>query len=586
MKVQLNKARSWSDGTQEYTQYEAKVTNDTASQIANTTIQITCDKMAHFWNIDATPTPGTYQLPQWATPIAPNGSHTFGFITSGATPANVIVTLPNTLPPLPTLPTPPTQPQTLTFEQASAAYLQDYPDVKAAGMDPWKHYTLHGKSEGRVWRGATPDTMTFEQASQIYLQDYPDVKAAGMNAWDHYTRHGQSEGRLWKGAKPTDPAPKPQPPQPPQPQPPQPPQPQPSQPQPPQPQPQPQPSTGPRNYTAKNGKIYLNDTELKINGMNWFGLNTTTHSVHSLWVTPLDEYISILKRHNYNAVRLTLSANLMLNLDSLKVGGITESINPGLSNLTAGQHLDDLIDRLARAGVLVMLNLHRMSGEGDNAEDIGPYWYSDAYPQHRIIEAWVSIAKRYVNRPNVFAMDIKNEPHAASWGTNDPNTDFAAFCKRVGDAILQVNPNVLIGVAGVTRCVWSDSVGPALQHPVNLQVPNKVFYTPHFYNVYRWWPNVDFKSYMDECVGNVVRAGLPVIIGEWGYNEADQSDMRWLADFTAYLNSLNFTNCMYWAINENAGENHAILSPQSANVKQFKIDAIKRVTPEASQLTF
>jgi hypothetical protein len=34
-----------------------------------------------------------------------------------------------------------------TFD--GAAYLADHPDVAAAGMDPWKHYSEHGRREGR-----------------------------------------------------------------------------------------------------------------------------------------------------------------------------------------------------------------------------------------------------------------------------------------------------------------------------------------------------------------------------------------------------------------------------------------------------
>jgi endoglucanase len=435
----------------------------------------------------------------------------------------------------------------LSHAEASKQYLTEYPDVRAAGMDPWDHYIRHGASEGRTWKG---EGMSFVQACKLYLDDNSDVKAAGMDPWDHYTRHGSGEGRLWKGLPifkiPHNVS---------------------------------QNGNKTEGYTAKNGKIYKGDKEVKINGINWFGMNTGTYCVHSLWSTSLDEYISILKRSGFNAVRLVLSAKVMLNLDALIVNSVDETLNSGLKGKTAGQHLDDLIDRLGTAGILVMLNLHRMTGEGDNAEDIGPYWYSDAYPETKIIDAWVTIAKRYASKDNVFAMDIKNEPHGASWGTNDVMTDFAAFCERVGNAIIEVNPRVLIGVAGVTKCVWSDNVGPAVRRPVTLSVGDKVFYTPHFYNVYRWWPNVDFKAYMDECVGDVVRAGMPVIVGEWGYNESDELDMRWLADFTAYMNALGVTNCMYWALNENASENHGILAPGSANVKQFKIDAIQRLTP-------
>ena len=456
----------------------------------------------------------------------------------------------------------------LNFEQACERYLVDNPDVAAAGMDPWDHFIRHGETEGRAWKG---ERMSFEQARQRYLVDNPDVAAAGMDPWDHFVRHGKGEGRAWKGATTQGPVPS---------------VPVPSVPVPSVPVP-PVPS-GPvdNNYFARDGKIYFGGSELKIRGINWFGFNTGTHCVHSLWSTGLDEYISVLKNSGFNAVRLVLSAKVMLNLDSLTVNSISETLNPGMSGMTAGQHLDDLVTRLGRAGILVMLNLHRMSGEGDNAEDIGPYWYSGEYPESRIIEAWVTVAKRYASSANVFAMDIKNEPHGATWGTGDTGTDFAAFCERVGNAILAVNPRVLIGVAGVTKCVWSDSVGPAVARPVRLNAADKVFYTPHFYNVYKWWPNVDFKAYMDECVGNVVRAGLPVIVGEWGYNEGEASDMQWLDDFTAYLNAAGIENCMYWALNENAGDNQSILAPGSANVKGSKIEVIKRVTREAYRLSF
>ncbi len=32
----------------------------------------------------------------------------------------------------------------------AAWYLSAYPDVAAAGIDPWEHYQYHGKTEGRL----------------------------------------------------------------------------------------------------------------------------------------------------------------------------------------------------------------------------------------------------------------------------------------------------------------------------------------------------------------------------------------------------------------------------------------------------
>ncbi len=339
-------------------------------------------------------------------------------------------------------------------------------------------------------------------------------------------------------------------------------------------------------FTAKGGKILMGNQEVKINGINWFGFNTPINSVHSLWQTSLDEYIKILVDNKFNAVRLVMSAKVMLNLDTEKVNGANEDKNPGINGMTAGDFLDELVDRLADAGILVMLNLHRFTGEGSNEEDIGKVWFNEAYPQDKIIEAWVTVARRYIGSPNVFAMDIKNEPWGSKWGGGDPKTDWPAFCQKVGDAIHAVNPKVLIGVAGVTEIVWSDNVGGAEKAPIKLKLPDKVFYTPHFYTIFKYKPDADFKSYMDKCVGNLVKSGATVIVGEWGWDETNAEDVKWMEQYVAYMNSIQLANSFYWALNENAGLNHGILKTGSSTVKIDKIAYIQLSSPDPTKLSF
>lgn len=43
--------------------------------------------------------------------------------------------------------------------------------------------------------------LSCEEAKSEYLKDNVDVKNAGMDAWDHYTNHGKSENRKWKGSE-------------------------------------------------------------------------------------------------------------------------------------------------------------------------------------------------------------------------------------------------------------------------------------------------------------------------------------------------------------------------------------------------
>jgi GT2 family glycosyltransferase len=66
-------------------------------------------------------------------------------------------------------------------------YLENYPDIAAAGVDPARHYLRYGASEGRN-PGPLFDT-------SWYLQQYPDVRVAGVNPLIHYLRYGALEGR-------------------------------------------------------------------------------------------------------------------------------------------------------------------------------------------------------------------------------------------------------------------------------------------------------------------------------------------------------------------------------------------------------
>ena len=70
-------------------------------------------------------------------------------------------------------------------------YLDQAPDVAAKprwAENPALHYLLHGGQEGRR------PSACFN--SGWYLEQYPDVKAAGMNPLLHYLHHGRTEGRL------------------------------------------------------------------------------------------------------------------------------------------------------------------------------------------------------------------------------------------------------------------------------------------------------------------------------------------------------------------------------------------------------
>ena len=336
-------------------------------------------------------------------------------------------------------------------------------------------------------------------------------------------------------------------------------------------------STTMLNYTCQDGKVYQGTTKLDLFGMNHFGMNEKEHAFHSLWISSFDDYVSIMKENGVNVARLMLSCRVMLNLDTELTSSINESINPGLKNdVPAGEHLDEVVKRLQAAGILVMLCLHKFRGDGTlaNEDDIGGQWYSDEYPEEKVIEAWVAVAERYKNSPNVFAMDLKNEPHEVVW------EEWVAASQRIGNAILAVNPNVIIGVGGKTKTTWSDDVSAAQTLPVELKTPGKVFYTPHFYSY------DGGAAYFDAVFGNLWKSGATVIIGEVGYNEEDAKDTAWFNDFVAYCNGISFTDIIYWCLNENGASGHSILEPKSTTLRIEKMAAIKKLCPSPTKIAF
>ena len=66
-------------------------------------------------------------------------------------------------------------------------YLNTYPDVKSANIDPAEHYLEYGAKEGRL------PSASFD--GNWYLKRYPDVADSDVNPLVHYLKFGQNEGR-------------------------------------------------------------------------------------------------------------------------------------------------------------------------------------------------------------------------------------------------------------------------------------------------------------------------------------------------------------------------------------------------------
>ena len=213
--------------------------------------------------------------------------------------------------------------------------------------------------------------------------------------------------------------------------------------------------------------------------------------VHELWRHTVDEYITFLVDHNFNAVRLPLSAAIVA-APSWQIAGdfICGAEYEGWESLDV---LDDVVRRLQAAGIFVGLDVHTLTSPEHNQAlwCISDGGGCDAEREALIFSAWEKLAHRYCSCPNVIFADLFNEPYYGTWKGELGGSDWGDFAKRMGNVVLGICPRWLIVVEGVGSndgqcgalghggCWWGENITPAREHPVQLALPNRLVLSPH-----------------------------------------------------------------------------------------------------------
>ena len=214
-------------------------------------------------------------------------------------------------------------------------------------------------------------------------------------------------------------------------------------------------------------------------------------TLHGLWCKPFSSIIDFVAENGFNALRIPVSAELIEGFETIKPSNIDFSQNPQLEGTTAGQQLDFCFLEAAKRGILVLLDLHHQA----TAKGITELWYDDEWDEQRVISALKTLCQRYKNKEefwNVFAVDLNNEPHGrAAWGTGCPKTDWRLGAERLGAAVLEVDPSLLVFVEGTSGnavplqssepCFWGGGLCSAVEAPVRLPLKRSLVLSPHVY---------------------------------------------------------------------------------------------------------
>jgi endoglucanase len=288
-----------------------------------------------------------------------------------------------------------------------------------------------------------------------------------------------------------------------------------------------------------------------LQGVNWFGFETSNHVVHGLWTRDLDDVMGQIRRMGFNTIRLPFSLQA-LSSDTINGVDFANGRNAALQGATPQKAMDVVIASAARAGLMVLLENHSLDADGYS---YGLWYGQGGFTEDDWVAAWRALAARYRNRPNVIGADLKNEPHGeATWGTGGP-TDWRRAATRAGNAITALAPDWLIVVEGIEKGVaggrldthwWGGNLEGVRRHPVRLRRANRVVYSPHEYGPgvfpQPWFGRADTARQLErrwrDGWGFIAEGDIaPLLVGEFGGRKVDvgSDEGRWQRQFLDHL---------------------------------------------------
>ncbi|HEV2323309.1 MAG TPA: cellulase family glycosylhydrolase [Terracidiphilus sp.] len=311
-------------------------------------------------------------------------------------------------------------------------------------------------------------------------------------------------------------------------------------------------------HTSGRWIVDRNGNRVKLDSVNWYGAEEKDFVPAGLELASLDSIASEIRCMGFNSVRLPWSNQLVETNPVISNAAV--AANPQFDGMHAMDVFDAVVQSLAKHGLMIILDNHMSNANWCCGNTDGnTLWYNAQYPESSWLADWQSLAGRYLNQPMVIGADLRNEPrYNATWG-GDPSTDWHAAAQRGGNAVLSVNPNLLIFVEGVSYA--GDLTGVA-QLPVVLDLPGHLVYEAHNYP---WYQSFSTYSQLAQNLNNHWGYILtpdqpytaPVWVGEFGTCHTTVSCFQsstagtngfWLGNFLQYL-AQNDVDWSFWAVN-------------------------------------
>lgn len=192
------------------------------------------------------------------------------------------------------------------------------------------------------------------------------------------------------------------------------------------------------------------------------------------------------------------------------------------------QEIDKAISYAKDAGLMIILDHHRW---GNDIENAPLAFFTNTTLQQEWLDMWQLLIRRYQNEPTVIGIDIMNEPWAITGQTPINKTHWEGIAKNAYNTLHPLNPNLIIFISGwgmATQPMWSD-----LEY---LKKPNLALSDHVYKERSREFLTTRYQAYLN--------AGIPIWLGEIGFQSSETSFMESMLDFYDEL-ALHYTIFVY-----------------------------------------